>query len=71
MLDLPLTGHFIPFSTFYSLRLEALKQMQKGGKANISNNTVYQTDNPTEFPLWCKQDTVPKRKNAKERQRAS
>lgn len=64
---LPLTDHFIPFSTFYSPRLEALKQVWKKGKANVSDNTVYQTDNPTEFPLWCQQDTIPKGKNAKGR----
>lgn len=51
---LPLTGHFIPFSTFDFPRLEALRQMKKGGKAHISDDTVYQTDDLTEFPPWCK-----------------
>lgn len=43
--------------------------MQKGGKAHISDDTVYQTDDLTEFPWWCKQDTVPKSSNAKERRK--
>ena len=64
---LPLTVHFVPFSTFSSPRLEALRQMQKGGKATRSDNTVYQTVSLTEVPLWCEQDTVPKRNHAKER----
>lgn len=28
--------------------------MQKGGKAHVSDDTVYQTDDLTEFPPWCK-----------------
>lgn len=29
--------------------------MYKEGKANVSGRIVYQTDNPTEFPLHCEQ----------------